>query len=86
MRIEDIRALGYTKIYDLAIINLTGRNRIFNVKNSYVHDFVWNITPEGHSFWALINRGNFELAKQMKPELFIEDCKNQKEIYNELWK
>lgn len=45
----------------------------FNNPNVLNCAFRWYDSPEKEDFWCYVNEGNFKEAKQLRPDLFIEE-------------
>ena len=47
------------------------------LKSPLMDMFIWDHTPEGHTFWSQINSGNFDIFYKIYPKV---EYKNAREI------
>lgn len=54
--IEDVRAVGPTAAGKLYRMARKGIAKVEQVDHTVLHSFIWSCTPEGHQYWANLNR------------------------------
>ena len=87
MYISEIKQL-YPKLYEEILQNTHTPEYVLNGVYSNVNEaMIWSNTPQGSTFWRLVNQGIIEQAQRMYPELFVQSEKdNVREIQNGLFK
>ena len=87
MYISEIKQL-YPKLYEEILQNSHTPEYVLNGVCNNVNDaMIWSNTPQGSTFWRLVNQGIIEQAQKMYPELFnIAENKNLIEIQNGLFR
>lgn len=60
----------YAKIYQKILQYQKQRDGVTNPKISVYSSFWWEDTDEGFKFWALIDRYEIDMARELKPEMF----------------
>ena len=87
MYISEIKQL-YPKLYEEILQNSHTPEYVLNGVYSNVNEAItWASTPQGNTFWRLVNQGNIAQAQRMYPELFVQLEKDGvQEIQNGLFK
>ena len=84
MEIEFIRS-RFPLVYEEIVKNVKRLNPsnmwADKLNGSLSFAFNWMSTPQGDSFWRALNSGDFTIAKNMFPNLFVEKDRSRLRSY-----
>ena len=67
-RLYDLENLGYSTLIEYTKNYIGPGSRTFLLGNTINSSFEWVRTPQGQDFWSNVSAGEFERARNCKPE------------------